>query len=66
LNVKFENINNPTYEFIIYNSIGQIVESFVLNENNTTINTETYKQGFYFYTLLNNNIPIQTGKIILK
>lgn len=66
LNVKFENNNNATYEFIIYNSLGQVVKTIVLNENNTTINTETFKQGFYFYTLLNNNTPIQTGKIILN
>ncbi len=66
LNVKFDEAMISNSQFIIYNSLGQLVESIRLTEKNTTINTELFKEGFYFYTLLNEKSVLQTGKLIIQ
>ena len=53
LNVNIKSEGNEKYNLTIYNSIGQVVESKVINTSQTQVNLE--EKGIYFVTILNSN-----------
>ena len=57
---------NETSEIIIYNSLGQIVEtlSFQKQQREIVVNLQGFKAGVYYFELRTNNKIIGTGKFI--
>ncbi|MES2836181.1 MAG: ice-binding family protein [Bacteroidota bacterium] len=55
---------NTNLELKIYTVLGVEVVSKVLNQNETTIDTNHLSAGVYFYHVNSNNKTVQTGKII--
>ena len=59
--------NNNKIDFELINLSGQVVIGRTIKTNVSTINTESLKQGIYFYKLLDTeNKTIETGKWIKK
>ncbi|MFA6403514.1 MAG: T9SS type A sorting domain-containing protein, partial [Salinivirgaceae bacterium] len=54
------------YELAVYDALGSLVKHTTLIEKVTTIETFELKSGFYFYKVTDNEILIQTGKLISK
>ncbi len=57
------NINNCYLE--IYNLIGNKIKSIPINSNILTTNLYPINNGLYFYKIINNNITLKTGKVLI-
>ncbi len=55
---------NSSYE--IYNCIGQIIKSGIIEEEKTKINLENYSSGIYFIKIFENKKLLSIQKIILN
>lgn len=51
-------------EFKIYNTLGKVVQSSILNEKTTTVESSSLPKGIYFYKLFYKNTIIQSGKLL--
>ena len=59
LTVKGENMS----QVVIYNSIGQLVETINTNDNEVKVNVSAYKNGMYFINVISNNGEMTTTKV---
>ncbi len=59
LTVKGENMS----QVVIYNSIGQMVETINATENEVKVNVNSYKNGMYFINVIDNNGEMTTTKV---
>lgn len=59
LTVKGENMS----QVVIYNSIGQLVETINATENEVKVNVNSYKNGMYFINVIDNNGEMTTTKV---
>ena len=59
LTVKGENMS----QIVIYNSIGQLVETINATENEVKVNVNSYKNGMYFINVIDNNGEMTTTKV---
>lgn len=59
LTVKGENMS----QVVIYNSIGQLVETINTTENEVKVNVNSYKNGMYFINVIDNNGEMTTTKV---
>jgi hypothetical protein len=57
-------INNA--ELRIYDVLGNEVLSTKIVQQLTTLKTSNLNSGIYFYKLINNNLTVQSGKLISK
>lgn len=57
-------INNST--IVLYNSLGQIVSSTIINQASMLMDTYEYTKGLYFYQIVKNSNAVQTGKLIVQ
>jgi hypothetical protein len=48
----------------IFNAIGQTVLQKHLATSNTTLNIQSFRQGMYYYTLINNKGKVISGKFV--
>lgn len=65
--VRFESptdINDAHVE--IYNVFGQLVQTFQLNPDITTISTNNLSSGIYLYRIISEGSVMKTGKIVLQ
>ena len=53
-------------ELKLYNIDGSVVKNTSLTSKLTTVDTRSYATGIYFYKVLDNNIIIQSGKLIFE
>ncbi len=58
-----QEINNCYLE--IYNLIGNKIKSIPINSNIQTTNLYPINNGLYFYKIINNNITLKTGKVLI-
>lgn len=66
LSITNESSDDSSIEFVLYNSVGQLMENIKLTDIKTLVNTSVYPKGFYFYSIITNNSLTQTGKLILN
>ncbi len=59
LTVKGENMK----QVVIYNSVGQMVETINCNDNEVKVNVTSYNNGMYFINVINNNGEMTTSKV---
>ncbi|MBQ8222663.1 MAG: Omp28-related outer membrane protein [Bacteroidales bacterium] len=59
LTVKGENMS----QVVIYNSIGQLVETINTNDNEVKVNVSAYQNGMYFINVIDNNGEMTTTKV---
>ena len=59
LTVKGENMK----QVVIYNSVGQMVETINATENEVKVNVNSYKNGMYFINVIDNNGEMTTTKV---
>lgn len=59
LTVKGENMS----QVVIYNSIGQLVETINTNDNEVKVNVSAYQNGMYFINIIDNNGEMTTTKV---
>ncbi len=52
------------YELKVYNVLGKEVMSNVITNQTTILGTNDLASGMYFYQLLNNNVLMQSGKLV--
>jgi len=52
------------YELKVYNVLGKEVMSNVITNQTTILGTNNLASGMYFYQLLNNNVLMQSGKLV--
>jgi len=52
------------YELKVYNVLGKEVMGKVITNQTTTLGTNELASGMYFYQLLNNNVLVQSGKLV--
>lgn len=65
--ISFDESNNETYQFSLYNNMGQVVFGEKISTNNTFIfSVENLKNGIYYYQLSNNIDKLKTGKLIVQ
>ncbi|MBI2279856.1 MAG: type IX secretion system sortase PorU [Bacteroidetes bacterium] len=65
--ISFDESNNETYQFSLYNNMGQVVFEEKISTNNTFIfSVENLKNGLYYYQLSNNIDKLKTGKLIVQ
>jgi hypothetical protein len=53
-----------TYEIRIYNLLGEVVMNKFITQQTTTLETNKFPSGIYFYQVVSNNQLIQSGKLI--
>ena len=53
-------------ELRIYNILGVEVKNILITKQITTLETSNFPTGIYFYKMIGNNKPIQSGKLISK
>jgi hypothetical protein len=60
------NSNSPidNAQFMLYNELGEEVANTTINNNETILETSKLPSGIYFYRVMNNDILIQSGKLI--
>lgn len=68
VNIDFVLNNTGKYRLVIYDLLGNIVKDIAISENEGSLklNTSTFNEGIYFYSLLVNNESITTHKLIIK
>lgn len=59
------NLDNR-FEFALVNAMGANVLNTTLSKSSTIIQTDQIPSGIYFYTILNKDTIIQTGKLIAQ
>lgn len=59
LTVKGENMS----KVVIYNSLGQMVESIDCTEDEVKVNVNAYQNGMYFINVIDNNGDMTTSKV---
>ena len=59
-----EHLQTQNTIIILYNSFGQCVLQEQLATSNTTLNIQSFKQGMYYYTLINNKGKVISGKFV--
>jgi hypothetical protein len=65
VNIKLNDaVLNNEYELMVYNILGVLMVKTTIIDQVTTINTEHYFAGIYFYRVMLNNKIIQSGKLI--
>ena len=65
--ISFDESNNETYQFSLYNNMGQVVFGEKISTNNAFIfSVENLKNGLYYYQLSNNIDKLKTGKLIVQ
>lgn len=65
--ISFDESNNETYQFNLYNNMGQVVFGEKISTNNAFIfSVENLKNGIYYYQLSNNIDKLKTGKLIVQ
>lgn len=64
-NINYEGQNNNV-ELIILNSIGQKVFDKKINQGKNELRTEGLPNGLYNLSILQDNTPLQSGKIIIE
>lgn len=67
IDYELEN-NRENVRFVIYNILGKTVKEVRISEfsGSLTLNTSDLNEGIYFYSLLINNEPTRTQKLIIK
>ena len=55
--------NNSLYTLKIYSETGVEIACIKLNNKCTSLDTRNFQSGTYYFTLLENNISIQVGKL---
>ncbi len=63
LNLK-NDITNA--QFILYNSVGQVVTSYEITNSTTKLNLETITKGIYFFSVIDKTSKVYNGKIIIQ
>ena len=53
-------------EIVVFNALGQVVESIHNPSERTTLNTSSYQQGIYFVRFVGTNGSVQTEKLIKR
>jgi hypothetical protein len=67
INIQVANLNKTNnYTFKIYNGLGIELMTARIMSNQSTINTNDFSSGIYFYRVLNNDSVIQSGKLIFQ
>ncbi len=65
--ILLENIDlSNSTEFVLYNVLGEIVLSKMIQQNSTDLDMNEIPSGVYIYQLLNDNKSIQSGKLIAE
>ena len=59
LTVKGENMK----QVVIYNALGQAVETINTNDNEVRVNVSAYNNGMYFINVIDNNGEMTTSKV---
>jgi len=54
------------YSMSVYNVLGEIIYTSIIDKSNYQINLSGRGKGIYFYRVTENNAPIQQGKIIVE
>ena len=52
------------FNVTIFNAIGQTVLQKQLITSNTTLNIQSFQQGMYYYTLINDKGKVISGKFV--
>ncbi|NVN96482.1 MAG: T9SS type A sorting domain-containing protein [Bacteroidetes bacterium] len=52
------------FKLTIFNAIGQTILQKQLATSNTTLNIQSFQQGMYYYTLINNKGKVLSGKFV--
>lgn len=63
ITIKNEILLNKV-ELRMYNVLGEEVMNTTITKQSTTLETNDFPSGIYFYEIINNNETIQTGKLI--
>lgn len=64
LNLNIESLEFKFGTFIIYTNMGEVILNSQLKLGLNQLNLSTLPSGLYFYSILNKNGPILTGKFI--
>jgi len=62
--IKLDILNSGVSTFIVSNSIGQKIFETTVHEGSNTIDMPVLTDGFYFYQILNQGIPVSGGKLV--
>ncbi len=57
-------VNN--YTIVLYNSLGQLVLSTLINQSLLVLDTYDFNKGLYFYQIVKDGNAFQTGKLIVQ
>lgn len=60
------NLPNRNYEIQFYDLTGRIVQHSNLNSTVNHISAEPFASGIYTYSILENGIPMRSGKLMVK
>ena len=67
LNIIIHDASQTTEALVtIYDMLGRIIKELVISREVSTISTENFHSGMYFYTITANNKNIQSGKLIAQ
>ncbi len=64
--IEFQGESKGNFNLEVYNSLGQLVQEYQSKQNYIDISQGTLKPGVYFYTLKNNTLLIDSGKMIIE
>ncbi len=62
---KFILYETSSADLIIYNTLGNSIQSVTLNTNENNIDLRTHPKGIYYYQLKLSNRKIQNGKLVI-
>lgn len=63
--IYFSNPNNEKNEFLFFNSMGDLITSKIISENNFFIFPENLDSGLYLFQMVRNNEVKFTGKVVI-
>ena len=65
VNLMINNYSNQKlFTLMVYTSVGRTILSSSITSELTTINMEEFPTGLYYYTIMDHNLNVQSGKII--
>lgn len=65
--ISIKNEDNVSFNFILYNNIGQVVmENNSFENNQFYFSIENYSNGIYYYNITSSNNQFTSGKLIVQ
>jgi hypothetical protein len=65
LNIKLLDLNNPNYNLLITNTLGQTVHQTAINNQRSIVNISDFPQGIYFVTIKTGKATL-TKKVVIE